>query len=484
MLNSNPLHLVFVFSMAVIPVTFTTVELSGQEKGDRVVVTANFETKFKQQAVGKVFEGGLHTIVATNGKWCMLSGVRGWLPLQYVMDLKMAENVFTKRVKDNPQDSIAYAHRGMIYNERQLFNQAIRDLDQSLSINRRNPVVWMHRGIIHKSIGKYVLAAKDMQEAIRLNPNLAIAHYNIGLVFYAMNDFQQAVKGFDKAIELDDKQALWFVSRGSAKLGLKDVPGARKDYQQAISINAKLSDAHVGLSNLALYENDDDEAFRQADIAVGIQPNNALALNARGWALFKQDKIDEAIADLSQAIRFAPRLAIAYGNRGVCHVKKNEFDRAISDHTQHVQLDSQNPVALSNRAVAWLGKGDFKRAKADFEAAEKIAPELDEVLNGHAWFLATCPDESFRDGELAVQKAKKACEASSFKDWYQLDTLATAFAEQGAFDEAVKWAEKALAVAPNNKQQICQEQLARFKRKEPFRSQVGKNAEHGITGSQ
>ncbi|MFT5302482.1 MAG: tetratricopeptide (TPR) repeat protein [Mariniblastus sp.] len=455
-----------------------------QVKGDRVVVTANFDTKIKAEVVGKVYEGSVHTVTETNGKWCELSDVPGWLPLQYTMDMGMALRHFTKRVKENPRDSIGFAHRGVILYELERYDEAFKDLTQSLSLNRENPGTWLNRGMVAKAQGKYQNAIRDFGEAIRLNPKqMQNAYFNTGLVFYSVNDFKQAVENYDKAIEMYDKHALWFVSRGSAKLALDDLAGAKADYEWAFKINGNLADAQVGLSNVALVEDDLETCFKHAELAVEAQSKNAMALNARGWVLYKMGKVDDAIFDLSRAVRYAPRLSIAYGNRGVCYVHKNEFDKAIADHTQHIKLDPRSPVALSNRGVAWFGKGDFAKAKADFEAAEKLAPDLDESLNGYAWFLATCPEEDYRDGALAVKKAKQACEISEHKFWYHLDTLATAHAELKEFDEAVKWAKQALEVAPQDKKKICQEQLARFERKEQFRSQVGKNAEQAIIGS-
>ena len=126
--------------------------------------------------------------------------------------------------------------------------------------------------------------------------------------------------------------------------------------------------------------------------------------------------------------------------------------------------------------------GDYQKTSDDFKTAEKLAPELDEALNGYAWFLATCPDGAFRNGALAIEKAKKACGLTDYRDWYQLDTLAAAFAETGDFESAVKWAKQALEIAPADKKKICQQQLKRFENQQPFRSQVGKNAEEGILG--
>ena len=243
---------------------FWSVPVGGQEVGDRVVATANFATKYKKEDVGKVFEGGIHTISRVDGKWCMLDSIEGWLPLQYLMDLSDAKEYFSKRIEVNGQDSIAYAHRGMVSRESGDLVSAFTDLDRSLAINRNNPVVWMNRGVVLQAQGKFLLAARDFNEAIRINPKLANAHFNIGLAFYALSDFEQAIAGYDKAIELKGSDPIWFVSRGSAKLNAGDFPGAEKDYRSGLQLNPRLSDAYVGLCNLALLRNDFETAFKDA----------------------------------------------------------------------------------------------------------------------------------------------------------------------------------------------------------------------------
>ena len=53
-------------------------EAQAQTPGQRVVVTANVDTKIYKDNVDKVYTGDIHTVIAVEGKWCALSRVKGW----------------------------------------------------------------------------------------------------------------------------------------------------------------------------------------------------------------------------------------------------------------------------------------------------------------------------------------------------------------------------------------------------------------------
>jgi serine/threonine protein kinase/Tol biopolymer transport system component len=119
--------------------------------------------------------------------------------------------------------------------------------------------------------------------------------------------------------------------------------------------------------------------------------------------------------------------------------------------------------------------GQYDRAIADLESAIKIDPNHVSANNGIAWLKATCPDAQLRDGTVAIEKARKACELTSWKESACLDTLAAAYAEAGNFDEAAKWQEAAMeslseTLRPGTREQY-EARLKLYERNEPYHQQ-------------
>jgi serine/threonine protein kinase len=114
------------------------------------------------------------------------------------------------------------------------------------------------------------------------------------------------------------------------------------------------------------------------------------------------------------------------------------------------------PALASLRRLA----GEFYKAGLKYEAhalyeqvAEcyrRCAEEGDVVaLNGLAWMLATCEDQSIRNGPRAVSLAERAVEATLRREPNKLDTLAAAYVQAGQFNLAVRAQREALDLMTN-----------------------------------
>ena len=74
---------------------------------------------------------------------------------------------------------------------------------------------------------------------------------------------------------------------------------------------------------------------------------------------------------------------------------------------------------------------------------EALAPDAPVILGEIAWFLATQPDATLRNGTEAVRLAEHASALTNHPDPRILATLAAAYAEATRIPEAVKIAEEA-----------------------------------------
>ena len=137
-----------------------------------------------------------------------------------------------------------------------------------------------------------------------------------------------------------------------------------------------------------------------------------------------------------------------YNSRGIAYGQKGQYDQAISNFNRAIELNPNDNKAYNNRGIVYRLKGEHDQAISDFNKAIEISPLDAEAYNNLAWLFATAKVARYRNGKKAVELALKGCELSNWRKGEYLDTLAAAYARLSAFDEAVKWEERALE-SPN-----------------------------------
>jgi len=203
----------------------------------------------------------------------------------------------------------------------------------------------------------------------------------------------------------------------------------------------------------------------------------ALAYRFRGLSYKHLGRRDEALNDFLEVIRIQPKLDLGYYNAGVIYNLTNRYQAAVDALTRAINLRTDD-VGLarrrSERGNAYFHLGQFKRAQDDFVAAVRLSPHDTDVLNNAAWFRATCPDASFRNGKEAVELATRACQLDKWKDADQIDTLAAAQAEAGNFAEAERYELKALSLlsADEALRPKFQARLKQYRAKQPVRQEI------------
>ena len=191
--------------------------------------------------------------------------------------------------------------------------------------------------------------------------------------------------------------------------------------------------------------------------------------HVRGICYHAKGDYDRAIDDFNEAIRMDPRSARYHNSRSESWFEKGNYGRAISDCDEAIRLEPNLASAYTNRGRAYEKQGDVGLASADYKKSLKLDPNFDLGYIHMAWLMATCQEDSLRDGDLAVKYAEKACALTNWEDAHAIATLAAAHAEAGQFEDAVEWEEKAQALYSPEMKQRWAFLLDLYKSGKPYR---------------
>jgi len=102
---------------------------------------------------------------------------------------------------------------------------------------------------------------------------------------------------------------------------------------------------------------------------------DASAFTSAGVSHLQQGDYEQAIRDFDRAIALQPGLVVAWRNRGLAHKGKGDFDRALADYEQALVFAPSDARLYNDRGLAYAGMSDFPNAIADFNRAIALKPD-------------------------------------------------------------------------------------------------------------
>lgn len=211
-----------------------------------------------------------------------------------------------------------------------------------------------------------------------------------------------------------------------------------------------------------------DQAIEDYSAAIQMEPSSAFVWNNRGRVWLEKKDFEKALTDFDESLKLEPSNAQYLLYRGEAQYKQGEFDDALKTVDEALLLEPDNDWAYLLRANVWSAKGDGTQMLRDFDELIRRDPARTSTLNARAWLLATSPNADHRNGKQAVDDATEACKLTSWNEFNSLDTLAAAYAESSEFEQAVKWQEKALVLAPLARRADFESRLQLYRDRKPF----------------
>ncbi len=190
-----------------------------------------------------------------------------------------------------------------------------------------------------------------------------------GLSFYQKGfeqNYKKAVEQFEKAFQLDGKysQAAYYL--GLTYNALFEEDKAQQFFKKAIEIDPDYREAHAAYAGMLLDIGDVDEAIRQINTVLTLQPNHAEALTMLAQAYRFKELYPQSIEAAHKAISLAPKSAEPHLWLGDSLRLSGKLADAGAEYSQYLKLsdfDSKLAGKLNYYILGSLfGMGKKKRA--------------------------------------------------------------------------------------------------------------------------
>jgi TolB-like protein/Tfp pilus assembly protein PilF len=221
------------------------------------------------------------------------------------------------------------------------------------------------------------------QEAIRLDPTFALPYLGeakawngLGLVFVGVPPDQTRPKvlaAARKALELDPNLAEAHVWVANVEQEQWHWAEAEAEYRRALELAPNDASANAGFSLWLLCQGRTDEALQWIERGRALDPIAVSGVGV-GWVLFQSRLYDEAIREYQSVLAVQPGAVVALWNLGFVLIAKGKPQDAVPYLEKAVSLSKRNPavIAVLIRAYAQAGRrNDALRVLAELKDRSK-----------------------------------------------------------------------------------------------------------------
>lgn len=352
---------------------------------------------------------------------------------------------FTKLIRDNPNDWIAYLKRAHLYGSlgsqyvlEKKYRRAIESLqhaieDSSRVIENRGKDEYAVFSVslelrangynrlanTYANVGQdqetrqyYSLALEDCERSEKLASNIGgqpstEVFFNRGVAHNGLKNHLRAIRSFNKAIQIDPTHKGAYQFRDLAynlyvntiyleSGGAPDAPFTFEKYptQRAAELEK------AGKYN---------EVIDALDEAVEIDSEDCFAYRARGYIHGELGNIQESLRDLNKTIELNPKEKEAYCYRGGVYHSAGNYEQAIRDCSECIQRDPENSAIKAGgyvcRGYSYYLLGEYDRAAMDGDKAVELNPAsaLAYRLRGLARYRLGMRQQAIRDVKIAAR---------------------------------------------------------------------------------
>lgn len=357
---------------------------------------------------------------------------------------------------------------GEIYEELHEYDKALEYYNKQIEV-KKEPYYLINRGLLYKKIDREDEAVKDYEETIKIDPKNPHAYNNIGVIYKYRGEFEKAIQYFIKAIEVmdDDVYVQFYNNIGKSYKNIKEFDNAIKYYDEGI---CKLE------NEPSLYYNKAKTlmAMRKYEEAIEVYIEGAKLNDADkedfydeiGDAYKALQEYDNAIIWYEKVIKLNPNHSFEYRQIGNAYERRNHYDTAIAYYLKQIKINDNNPLNYICLAGAYKYKKQKIKARIYYKKALKLYMDRNRDSSFDVCEIGRCYMElnKHKEAVFYLNKAiEKPCNNCDFDGCYEAYyILGEMYENEKDYETAYKYYKKAYDIRDNLEEHV--EALERMKK--------------------
>ena len=280
-----------------------------------------------------------------------------------------------------PNEPQAYLARAEYYYENESYEQAIVDLQKSLSIDST------HLNSLHTLADVYLdyfqsrKALETLEYTSKLYPDNILTLLKKSEFYFILKQYEESMRSIDQILKIEPQNAEAYFMFGQNFVEQGDTARAINSYQTAVENDPDLLDAWIKLGQLQAAL-DNSIAEKYFDSAISIAPKNITVRHAKADFLADAGKLNEAIAVYRGIVEIDLNYEDAYFNSGLLYLDLDSIPQAYKQFDICVKTAPLYIEAYYYRGLAAEFLGNKEQAKADYQKALGFAPDFVDAQEG------------------------------------------------------------------------------------------------------
>lgn len=249
---------------------------------------------------------------------------------------------------------------------------------------KRDPNVQKHKyfesGQRYEKEGKYKEAAIQFSNALKVDKSYGDAHYELAKVYIKLGSMTPGYQELLRTVNLQPNNLPARNDLGTMLLAGGAPDRAKDQADQILQQDPKNADAYALLANIALRSNNREEASKNIEQALAIDPNKALyhTILAQLQATGPQG-LTAAQGELQKAVALDPKSTGAHLALAGLLESNGDHAGAQQQAQQAIQADGQDLRSRAALAELYLRNGDSAKAEQTLRQAVDDLPDSEQA---------------------------------------------------------------------------------------------------------